>query len=127
MHVGIPKLASKKFAAKKWAPSFVLTMQHSLSDAVGLGYNLGAEWDGEMNQPFFTYTLAPGFNMGKRWYTFIEFFGAVASEGTAQNTIDGGLGYYVNDNFKLDASAGFGITKAAVDNFFGVGLSFRFR
>jgi len=126
-HIGIPKAASKKFQATKWAPSFIFSMQHTLSENVGLGYNLGFEWDGESNKPYFIYTIAPGFNLGKKWYSFIEFFGAARKGGPPQNNIDSGVGYYINDNVKLDASLGFGINDAAIDHFFGLGVSFRFR
>ncbi|MBP6432776.1 MAG: transporter [Ferruginibacter sp.] len=40
--------------------------------------------------------------------------------------MDGGLAYFVNNNFKLDVSSGFGISKAAPDWYFTVGGSIRF-
>src|SRR6185436_4090262 len=46
-HVAPSKLGSKKFQTSKWAPSLRFSFQNSLSENVGLGYNLGAEWDGE--------------------------------------------------------------------------------
>lgn len=125
-HAAIPKVASRKFQAAKWAPEFVFAMQNTLSKTLGLGYNFGMEWDGETDKPFFIYTLSPGANVGDRWYTFIELFGGVQANQVAKNSIDGGLGYYINDNMKLDASAGWGITKPAVDYFVNVGFSFRF-
>jgi hypothetical protein len=125
-HVAIPKVAAKKFQVAKWAPSFVFSMQHTLSKTVGIGYNLGAEWDGESNTAFGVYTLSSGFNMGERWYSYIELFGAIRKNDLPQNIVDGGLGYYINDDLKIDASAGIGISDAAIDHFFGVGISFRF-
>ena len=66
-HVAPSKVGSKKFHTDKWAPNFRFSMQHSLSGNIGLGYNLGAEWDGFSNTPFWIYTIAPGFNLGKKW------------------------------------------------------------
>jgi Putative MetA-pathway of phenol degradation len=126
-HVAVPKAASKKFHATKWAPNFRFTMQNSLSDNIGLGYNLGAEWDGESNTPYWIYTFAPGFNLGKKGYFYCEAFGAIRKNETPQHSLDAGFGYYVNDDFKLDISSGFGISKAATDNYVAIGCSFRFK
>lgn len=43
------------------------------------------------------------------------------------NNIGAGFAYYVNDNFKIDASAGFGLSKEAPDKFYSIGASFRFK
>ncbi len=125
VHIAFPRLASKKFQASKWAPNFRLSMQNTLSEKIALGYNVGAEWDGESKTPYWIYTLAPGFNIGERWYTYIEVFGAFRKNEAPQNSIDGGLAYFVSQNFKLDISAGFGISEAAADHYFAIGFSFR--
>lgn len=123
-HFGIPRLAGKKFQYSKWAPNFRFTMQHTLSENSGLGYNLGAEWDGESGTPWWIYTLAPGFNIGKKWYAYIELYGAVKKGENSRHGADGGLAYYVNDNLKLDISGGFNITNSP--NYAALGCSFRF-
>jgi Putative MetA-pathway of phenol degradation len=125
-HVAVPKLASKKFRASKWAPNFRFSMQNTLSEKIGLGYNLGAEWDGEKDVPAWVYTISPGFNLGKRWYGYIEAFGEVRKGEAPAHSIDGGFAYYFSDNTKIDISGGAGISKAAVDNYFAIGYSFRF-
>ncbi|MFM2137708.1 MAG: hypothetical protein RJA57_15 [Bacteroidota bacterium] len=124
-HVGIPQLASRKFRPTRWAPNFRFTMQHSLSDNIGLGYNLGGEWDGESPDPAWIYTIAPGFNLGKKGYFYIEAYGAVRKGDAPQHGIDGGLAYYINDDLKLDISGGFSLIN--VPNYVAVGCSFRFR
>jgi hypothetical protein len=125
-HVAAPKLASKKFHTTKWAPNFRFTMQNSLTENIGLGYNLGAEWDGETTTPAWIYTFAPGFNLGKKWYGYIEAFGEVRKNEKPSHAIDGGIAYYFSDNSKIDFSGGFGLTDAAIDNYFAIGYSFRF-
>jgi hypothetical protein len=124
-HVAPARVGSKKFYAHKWAPDFVFTFQNTLSENIGLGYNLGAEWDGESDTPYWVYTFAPGFNIGKKWYGFIEVFGAIRKNESPQHNLDGGLAYYFNDDLKIDISSGFGITEPAPDWFGGIGLSFR--
>jgi len=42
---------SRSFRTKHPAPAFRFTMQHTLSQRLSLGYNLGAEWDGESPVP----------------------------------------------------------------------------
>jgi Putative MetA-pathway of phenol degradation len=126
-HFVIPKLASKKFQANKLAPNFRFTMQNSLSKNIALGYNLGAEWDGFTNEPTWIYTFAPGFNLSEKWYCYIEAFGFITKEDAPQHSLDGGIAYFLNNNLKVDFSAGFGITETAPDYYFAIGASLRFK
>lgn len=125
-HVAPAKFGSKKFHTSKWAPNFRFTFQNTLSENVGLGYNLGAEWDGEGNTPYWVYTIAPGFNLGEKWYGYIEVFGAVRKNEMPQHNLDGGLAYYFSDNTKIDLSSGFGLTENSTDWYGAIGFSFRF-
>jgi hypothetical protein len=125
-HTSIPKAASKKFQETKWAPDFRFTFQHTLSQTVSLGYNLGAEWDGEEEGATWIYTLAPGFNIGKNWYAYIEAFGYLNADNHPQHAVDGGVAYYISDNAKIDLSAGAGITpNTNLKNYVALGFSFR--
>jgi hypothetical protein len=126
-HFAIPKLASKNFKANKLAPNFRFVMQNTLSKTIGLGYNVGAEWDGFTNSTTWIYTFAPGFNLSNKWYSYIEVFGFINKTESPQHSIDGGLAYSVNNNLKLDISSGFGITKTAPNWYFAIGGSVRFK
>ena len=126
-HFALPKFASKSFQSNKVAPNFRFVMQNTLSKTVGLGYNIGAEWDGFTNTPTWIYTFAPGFTLSKKWYGYIEVFGFINKNECPQHSIDGGLGYFLNDNIKLDVSSGFGISKAAPNWYFSLGGSIRFK
>lgn len=126
-HVAIPKLASNYFKADHLAPNFRFTMQHSLPKNIGLGYNVGAEWDGVNKGATWIYTFAPGINLGEKWYAFIEAFGFISKQKNPEHNLDGGIAYYINPNFKIDLSAGFGISKAAPDWYIAVGGSIRFK
>lgn len=125
-HFGIPKTASKNFDIKKIAPNFRFTMQNELSKKVAIGYNLGAEWDGETNIPSYVYTFAPGMNISERWYGYIEAFGEIKKGESAQHSLDGGIAYYVTTDFKVDISSGFGISRSAPDWYMAIGASVRF-
>lgn len=126
VHLGIPALASKSFKTDRLTPSFRFTFQNSLTDNIGIGYNLGAEWDGYTSTPAWIYTISPGFNLGKKWYTYIEAFGFIQKNEAPQHNIDGGIAYYINNDVKIDISAGAGISEAAPKNYLAIGFSFRF-
>ena len=126
-HFALPKFASKSFQSNKVAPNFRFVMQNTLSKTVGLGYNMGAEWDGFTNTPTWIYTFAPGFTLSKKWYDYIDAFGFINKKEIPQHVIYVGLGYFLNDNIKLDVSSGFGISKAAPNWYFSLGGSIRFK
>ncbi|MBL7703229.1 MAG: transporter [Ferruginibacter sp.] len=125
-HVAPSKLGSKKFHYDKWAPNFRFVMQNTLSKTVGLGYNLGAEWDGFSNTPSWIYTFAPGFNIGKKWYGYVEAFGSLKTNEKPEHALDAGIAYYFNDDNKIDLSSGFALSENATDWYGAIGFSFRF-
>lgn len=127
LHLAIPTFATKNLHADHVAPSFKISMQNTLSKILGLGYNIGVEWNGFSTEPAWIYTISPGFNIGEKWYAYIEVFGAVTKNEIPQHNIDGGLAFYVNDNIKLDLSSGVGLTKTSPDWYLAIGGSIRFK
>ncbi len=107
--------------------NFRLAMSNTISRNFSIGYNVGMEWASFQSQPAYLYTFIPSFNINDSWQVFIEFYGFAWQKRTPQNSIDFGVGYLLNDNFKFDASAGFGLNKNAPDNFYSVGASYRFK
>jgi hypothetical protein len=103
-------------------------MLHTLSNTILIGYNIGMKWNRFGSPPAFIYTFSPKFNINEKWFAYIEVFGSFRrpKKYDPQNTIDFGIAYYISDNVKIDGSAGFGLSKAAPDNFYAVGTSFRF-
>lgn len=126
-HLGIPAFSSSKFKPDNIAPSFRFTMQHTLSEKISLGYNLGCEWDGYTNDPAYIYTLTAGFNFSKKWYSYIEGFGAFKKQITPEHNVDGGIAYFITNNFKVDFSSGFGLTTTAAQWYIALGISVRFK
>ena len=127
LHLSIPFLASKKLQADKLAPSFVMSMQHSLTKNLSIGYNLGAQWDGFSDKPTWIYTFSPGFNFGEKWDGYVEVYGFITKDEVAQHNIDGGIAYYPNNNTKLDISSGFGISQDSPVWYIAIGASVRFK
>jgi hypothetical protein len=108
-----------------FAPSLVLTFQNSLSEKAAIGYNLGVEWEDTKEPPAWIYTLAYGSNIGEKWYSYLEIFGSARKNELPQHTIDGGIAYFINNNVKIDLSAGFGLNSVTPKNYIAVGFSFR--
>jgi hypothetical protein len=126
-HTGIPALGSTIFKTPFLSPNFRFTLQHTFTDRIALGYNLGAEWDGNGGSPDWIYTLAPGINLGERWYAYAEIFGSIRSLEKPLHGIDGGIAYYFNENCKIDFSGGKGLNEESVVYYVAVGFSFRIK
>jgi len=100
-------------------------MQNSLTSNIALSYNLGAMWDGFTSTPIWLYTVAPGIDIGEKWYAYIEAFGFIRHGDRGQHSLDGGIAYYISSNVKVDLSSGVGISKESPKNYVALGFSFR--
>lgn len=56
-HFAIPAFASKANKINSVSPNFRFTLQNSISENITIGYNIGAEWDGENTGPTYIYNL----------------------------------------------------------------------
>jgi hypothetical protein len=126
-HISFPKIASKDFQATYLAPEFRFTMQHTLTKTMTLGYNLGAEWDGESPEPTYIYTLTTGFSLSPKWGAYAEVYGFAPQREPADHRIDGGFNYLLRKNILLDISGGFGLTENAPPYYIALGFSFRLK
>ncbi|HNP31819.1 MAG TPA: transporter [Flavobacterium sp.] len=124
-HIGLPNVASTKYKADFVAPEFRFTMQHTLSDKLSLGYNLGCEWDGITPETTFIYTLTTGYSINQKLGCYAELFGFAPEQDKANHNFDGGFTYLINNNFMVDLSSGVGITDNAPDFYLALGCSFR--
>jgi hypothetical protein len=124
VHLGLPFAASTYDKQQDLFPSFRFTCQHSITKAVGLGYNVGAAWDGYSRNPAWLYTFSPNFSIGKRWYAYVEAFGFFEAS-SFQHNLDAGLAYYLNNDAKMDLSAGAGLGSSLLKNYISLGFSFR--
>ncbi len=123
-HVGLPFLASKKYQTDPVNYSARLTMQNSLSEHASLGYNIGVEGGGG-EETAFLYTIAPGWELGDRWYVYGEFFGYVKK--ISEHYFDFGVAFYPSQNTKVDFSSGFTINNADMQRYLAIGFSFRIK
>jgi hypothetical protein len=124
VHLGLPFIASNRDEEQTVFPSFRFTSQHTITETIGLGYNLGAEWNGYDNRAIWLYTFSPNFSIGKRWYAYVEAYG-FGEESGWQHSLDGGIAVYVNNDVKLDLSGGIGLGNNPMKNYVALGFSFR--
>lgn len=125
-HLTSCKSGKEAFRPEWLAPSFRLSMQHTLSDRLSLGYNLGTEWSGNSNKPTYIYSLASGISLTPQLGGFIEVYGYLPVEEDTDHRFDCGVTYLVSNDLMVDLSGGVGITKNAPDSFISLGFSWRF-
>ena len=126
-YLTIPHFATDNFKATYYAPAFKFTMQHTLSEKFSLGYNLGAEWDGESPYPIFIYTITTDYSITNKFSIFSEIYGFAPEKSKADHRIDCGLSYLIRPNVSLDFSGGIGLTDNAPKYFLSTGFSFRLK
>jgi len=128
-HISLPGVASKQFQQTYFAPDLRLAFQHSISDRYTVGYNFGAEWDGETPRPDFIYTLSLSAGLFHGLSIYGELYGSMPqqSEDDADLRLDGGFTYLVSNDVLVDISGGIGITDNAPEKYIAIGLSYRFK
>jgi hypothetical protein len=104
-----------------------LAMLHTVTENFHIGYNFGLAMRSWNYDPMYLYTFSPKFNIAEKWQAFVEIYGFFWKGRIPQTSIDGGVSYYINDDFKVDASAGTRINKNTKLKFYSIGASFRFR
>jgi hypothetical protein len=123
--LNIPHTADKSFRPDFSAPSFRFAFSHTLTDVFSIGYNLGAEWDGESADPGYYYSFVVGAAITDNIGGFVEAFGTMPEKSQAEHLMDAGLTWLVTPVFQLDISAGLGLNDNAIDNFFSAGFTYR--
>ncbi len=104
-----------------------LAMLHTISENFSLGYNIGIDIDSWEYEPKYLYTFSPKVNIAEKCQAFIEIYGYFWKGRIPQTSIDGGISYYINDNFKIDAAAGTRINENTNVKFYSIGASYRFK
>jgi hypothetical protein len=124
--IGLPRAASKNYTANKVFPKLRLNLENELSEKLYLEYNVGAEWDGENNNPQWLVSVSPHLEIGEKFQIFAETFTDMQVAEAPEVSVDAGLLYYLTKNFALDLAGGLGVSKKAPKSFVDLGFSFRF-
>lgn len=97
-----------------------LSISHSISEAIGLGYNLGYDNFGTGSGSL-TYSVALGFSLSEKWGLYVEPYGEFVNFDNHFASFDAGFTYLVNNNLQLDISYGTGLNYEM--NYFSTGFS----
>jgi len=119
-----PFTAGEEYKPSYTAADMRLAFAHTLTDRLSLGYNLGAEWDGETAIPSWFYSASLGIGLTDKLGAFLESYGSLPEKGKAEHMADAGITYLILPNLQFDISGGIGIQNGP-DNFIGFGLSYR--
>lgn len=122
-HMGLPFTAEEPCRPATAFGNFRFTLQHTLSERFSLGYNLGAEWDGERPVATGIYTLTLGAEATETLGFFVEAYGYINDMDAADHRLDGGAVFHIGPDVLLDASSGFSLGEHRW--FVSAGLSFR--
>lgn len=126
-------VGSVGFSSERFDPSFAFLFAHTLSDRLGLGYNVGVAWQTEVEpsgrkrtQRALTYAVGLAVGVSDVLSVFAEPFGDVGLDGQpSELSVDAGGALLVHPLVQLDASVGAGITTASQDFFAAAGISVR--
>jgi len=123
-HAMLP-VGAAPFRPRFVTPDVRFSASHTLADAVGLGYNLGMEWEDGLTGASFVYTLTVGADVFDDTSGYVEIYGSTRLEGGQSTALDGGVTWRPADNVQLDISGGIGLTTITPDAMIGVGASIR--
>ncbi|MFM7728958.1 MAG: transporter [Flavobacteriales bacterium] len=126
-HLNLPWTASVGRVVDYHYPDFRFTFLNEITDRISLGYNVGAQWNGEDAEPEFLYTFAPAFSISDVLGCYVEAFGFFPENGSANHRVDGGVTWLINNDLQLDVSAGKTIEPAESEAYYvSLGASWRF-
>lgn len=121
----MPFTANAAFEPAHTAANMRFAFSHTLSDRLSLGYNLGAEWNGNNTTPGYFYSLVLGVSLMDNLGMFIESYGTIIENNNSEHLFDAGFTYLILSNLQADISGGLGLNDNAIDNFISLGLTYR--
>jgi hypothetical protein len=119
-HTGSDELDTRYTAA-----DFRLTFEHKVSKKIVIGYNFGAEWNGETPEAIFLYTFTGSYSVTKKLAVYVETYSFFPEHSKPDHRFDAGLMYKFSPVVQWDVSAGVGLNKIAPDSYLSTGISFR--
>jgi hypothetical protein len=125
-HLELPYFGSDNYKPTTLIPRFRFLFAHTLSDRFSFSYNLGAEWEDGSSTSTGIYTASLGASLIGNLSMFVEAYGFLRENSAADNRLDGGFTYLLNNNVQLDCSGGIGLNDISPDYFISGGISFRF-
>jgi len=117
---------SSDYRSEDVAPVIIFVANHSLTDTLSLGTNLGVAYSGNDTEPKYTFVSNLSFPVAEKWSSFFEFYGH-SQDAIAFVYADTGLAYALNNDLQLDGYFGGGSNHGVTEAFVSVGFSWRMK
>lgn len=123
-HLFLPFAAGADFKPEFTSADFRFAFNHTLSKKSGIAYNIGGQYGGDSPELAYIYTFAYGYAITERLGAYLELYGDVPEDSSANHFWDTGLTYAIAPLVQIDATIGQSITEGQ-DLLLSVGVSFR--
>ncbi len=123
-HIFLPFTASSDFKPEFTAADFRFAFNHTLSDRSGIAYNVGGQLGGASAEFSYIYTFAYGYAITDKLGAYVELYGDLPEDSSANHFWDAGFTYAIAPLIQLDATIGQSITEGQ-DLLISAGVSFR--
>ena len=100
-----PHVGTKELLPQHLMPSLHFLFEHSVNDWFCIGYNVGAEWDGETATPTTFLGLGLYFDITDQIGTFVETYNRLHPDDGNQYLTEFGLTWLVSRRVQLDLAA----------------------
>lgn len=123
-HIFLPFTASTDFKPESTSADFRFAFNHTLSERSGIAYNIGGQLGGETSEFSYIYTLAYGYAITDKLGAYVELYGDLPEDSSANHFWDAGITYAIAPLVQLDGTIGQSITDGQ-DILLAIGISFR--
>jgi hypothetical protein len=118
------RIRGKDYQIDYFAPRFRVMYNTSLGNGINLLTNLGAVWNGISKEPNGFYAFRLSFPLDEKINLLTEVYGNF-NPNKLNNHFDIGVGYFINNDFQIDLSGGWGRNYPYQSYFISTGASFR--
>ena len=103
-HIFLPFTVREELRPEFTSSDFRFAFNHTLSEKSGIAYNLGAQWGNDSPEVAYVYTLAYGYGITDKLGAYVELYGDLPEDNSANHFWDAGLTYAIAPLVQLDAT-----------------------
>lgn len=118
-----PHVGSKDLLPSHLAPSMYLLFEHTVTNWLGICYNVGEKWDGESATPTTFLALSLNFSFNDNVGAFVETYNYLHPEDENQYMTELGLTWLVSRRVQLDIEGDFDLKNLGKHYSVGCGVS----
>ena len=118
-----PHIGSKDLLPSHLAPSMYLLFEHTVTDWLGICYNVGEQWNGESATPTTFLAFSLNFSFNDNVGAFVETYNYIHPEDENQYMTELGLTWLVSRRVQLDIEGDFDLKNPGKYYSVGCGIS----